>query len=163
MALFDLGAATSPQTVWASNGSTIMKEGSATVVGFLAASLVPPTVLSAIAPLSDELTIVSFAGSFLVSYPFSLAFVMVLGIPTFLLLRRFGTGWWWLILPIGFFLGSLVLMAFQSPIYLTFREVALYGSLGAASALVFWLIWRRSKNADLSVASETAKATAHEP
>ena len=94
---------------WAA-GKSSMRESVATVVGFLAASMFPAAMLSVLTPLGGELSLGSAAGSFAVAYPFSAAFTFLFGIPTFLLLRRFSPGRWWVVLVVGFALG----MSFQS-------------------------------------------------
>ena len=120
-----------------------MREGVAAAVGFFAASIFPAVVLSVAAPLDGKLSISSAAISFVVAYPFSAAFALLLGIPTFLLLRRFGPGTWWAVLAIGFVLGILVSIMVRLPSQPNPHDFLVDGPLAAGSALVFWLIWRR--------------------
>ena len=122
-----------------------MRESAAAAVGFLAASIFPAAVLSVMAPLNGELSISSAAVTFLAAYPFSAAFTFLFGIPTFLLLRRFGPGKWWSVLVVGFLLGALVSVVVRLPGRPNPHDILLDGPLAAGSALVFWLIWRRGK------------------
>src|SRR5262249_55931071 len=119
-----------------------MKQGVATALGFLAASMFPPAVLSMFTPLSGELSLGSAAGTFVVTYPFSAAFTFLFGIPTFLLLRRFRPGKWWIAVIVGFLLGIPVAAAVRSG-SLNPRDMLVFGPLAAGAALVFWLIWSR--------------------
>ncbi len=118
-----------------------MKQGVATVLGFLAASMFPAAMLSIFTPLSGELSLGSAAGSFVVAYPFSAAFTFLFGIPTFLLLRRFGPGKWWIAVIVGFFLGIPVAVVVRTG-SLNPRDMLVFGPLAAGAALVFWLIWK---------------------
>jgi hypothetical protein len=117
----------------------------AVLLGFLAASLIPPAVMSFGFPLNDDRTIGTAFVSFLIVYPFSAGFVLLLGGPAFLLLRPFRPGRWWSVLAVGFLLGILVAVALRLPGQPNPRDVLLTGPLAAASTFVFWLIWRRSQ------------------
>jgi hypothetical protein len=121
-----------------------MRESVAAVVGFVAASVFPPVVLSFGWPLSGRFDIVSAAIGVVVLYPFSAAFTFLLGVPAFLLLRRFAPGRWWAVLAVGFVLGILVSIAMRLPSRPDPRDFLVDGPLAAGSALIFWLIWRRS-------------------
>jgi hypothetical protein len=93
------------------------------------------------APLDKEEIIRSPLATFALSYPFSAFFVVALGLPTFLLLRPFRPGRWWSVLVVGLLLGGAVAIAVRGHLYLP--DLLLDGPLGSASALAFWLVWRR--------------------
>jgi hypothetical protein len=126
-----------------------MREIVATVLGFLAASIVPPAVMSIAWPLSGELSIGSVLSTFAVAYPFSAGSVVLFGLPAFLLLRPFRPGHWWSVLAAGFLLGTLVAVVLRIPGQPNPNDFLLTGPLGSLSALVFWLIWRPSNQAKL--------------
>jgi len=66
--------------------------------------------------------------------------VTVLGTPTFLLLRPFAPGKWWMALAAGLVLGiPLCLIIPGRP---TLIVISIVMSLTGLSALVFWLVWR---------------------
>lgn len=123
-----------------------MTKITATVVGFVAASIFPAAVLSVWAPLSGKLTIVTVAGSFFVFYHFSAAFTVLFGLPAFLLLRRFAPGRWWSVLGVGFLLGMPVGIVLRLPDLPNPNDMLIYGPLAAGSTLLFWLIWRWGNN-----------------
>jgi hypothetical protein len=77
---------------------------------------------------------------FLILYPFSLFFTLVLGVPTFLFVKWFPIPWW-LVLLIGALLGSLASAAATHFEFPTGSVVAFYSIAGAISALVFSGIW----------------------
>jgi hypothetical protein len=120
-----------------------MKESTSAAIGFLAASVVPPVVLSLTFPLSGQLTLESLIGSFVVSYGFSALFIVLFGVPSFFLFRRFAPGHWWSVTPVGFILGMLTSIAVQ-PNSVSLKPTVIYGLIGAATVLVFWLVWRRA-------------------
>jgi hypothetical protein len=129
-----------------------LREVKFAALGFLAASAVPPALMAVASPLSGERDIVSVAGSFAVAYPFSAFFVVVLGLPAFLILQRFRPGRWWSVLIVGFLLGGPVAIAVRGHLYLP--DLWIDGPLAAASALVFWLIWRRGLGGSTAVKPE---------
>ncbi|MEX2297152.1 MAG: hypothetical protein WD715_07060 [Dongiaceae bacterium] len=67
----------------------------------------------------------------------------MLGLPTFLVLRRYAPWRWWGVLVVGFILGLPVAVAIYLPAAPALRSCLYYGLIGAASALTFWLIWRQ--------------------
>jgi len=75
-------------------------------------------------------------------YLFSTIFVVVLGVPTFLLLRPFRPGHWWSVAAAGFLLGVLAAVIMRSPNNPNSHDFISFGPIGAATAVVFWLIWR---------------------
>jgi len=115
------------------------------VIGFLAAA--------AFAAIALPSLILIGAGSFDVAaglkasvgfFPFALVVVVILGVPTFLLLRPFRPGHWSMPLIAGTILGLLLLLVLDLALGggFTFLLVLTVVSLSALSALVFWLVWR---------------------
>ena len=92
-----------------------MRQSTATVIGFVAASIFPAAMLSLWAPLSGKLSVGSVVGSFVVAYPFSAVFTVLFGLPAFLLLRRLRPGRWWSVLAVGFLLGIPVGIVIRLP------------------------------------------------
>jgi hypothetical protein len=118
-----------------------MTEGRAAVVGFLVASVIPPAVMSLLWPLSGELTLSDFAASFVLAYPFSALFIAVLGLPAFLVLRRFGPGRWWSVAIAGCLLGAGVAVMLKGQ--LVPYDLLMACPLATVSVMVFWLIWKQ--------------------
>jgi hypothetical protein len=126
-----------------------MKERYAALLGFVVAPLIPASILSVAYPLSGHREPSDIAASLMVALPFSSIFCMGLGLPAFLILRRFGPGHWWSVAAIGFLLGTVAAF-FVSPV-LQPMITLIYGSIGAATALVFWIIWRRGRQVSSEV------------
>jgi len=122
-----------------------LNETAATFLGFLAASVLPSFYLSLVSPLGDERSLQAFLGTFVVTYPFSVAAVAVLGGPSFVLLRRFKPGHWWSVAAAGFLLGAAVGVIMRLPNKPNPHDIFDLGPLGAASALSFWWIWLLSQ------------------
>ncbi|MEX2200555.1 MAG: hypothetical protein WD711_04100 [Dongiaceae bacterium] len=120
---------------------------SACAFGFLGASLVPPAVIALTAPVSGEVSVGLAVMTFLFILPQSIAAVIVLGLPTFLVLRRYAPWRWWWVLIVGFLLGLPVAIAIYLPAAPALRSCLYYGLIGAASAVTFWLIWWRLRTA----------------
>jgi len=115
-----------------------------TVTGFLAASVVPSLFFALFTPLSDSLDFVSFAGTFLVTYQFSVLALAVLGIPTYLLFRRFNLTSLWLAIAAGVVGGVLVAILIRLPDWPDSRGLLTFGVLGAATTFTFWMVWKLS-------------------
>ena len=116
----------------------------AAAIGFMVASLIPAVIIAVISPLDGVRDIRSILSSALIFYPFAVAFVVLLGLPTFLLLRPFRPGHWWSATIVGFLLGAIVAAVVRLPSFPALRELLQFGSMAALSAVAFWLIWRRS-------------------
>lgn len=73
-------------------------------------------------------------------FPFALVAVVVLGIPTFLLMRPLAPGTWWMAVFAGLVLGivlrGILLLILQASLDVPIEL------LTALSTLVFWLVWR---------------------
>src|SRR4051812_8497106 len=115
-----------------------------TVMAFLAASVVPSLYFALFTPLSGSLDFVSFAGTFLVTYQFSVLALAVFGIPTYLLFRRFNLSSWWLAISAGAIDGILVAILSRLPGPPDSTDFLMFGTVGAATTFTFWMVWRLS-------------------
>lgn len=73
-------------------------------------------------------------------FPYYLCAVVVevvLGLPAFLLLRRFGAFRWWSATLAGVVAGILVFVV------MSFGDPVLFGGIGGLSAFVFWGVWHQ--------------------
>ncbi|MCB0188460.1 MAG: hypothetical protein KDE31_29520 [Caldilineaceae bacterium] len=113
-----------------------------TIVGFVVASIIPAAVLSIRWPIDGMYKVESIVVSFAIAYPFSAAATVLLGLPAFFVLKPFRPGRWWAALAVGFVIGVVVAITVQLPSISDLKVLPIYGSLGAVSALVFWLIWK---------------------
>ena len=111
------------------------------LVSFLAASVVPPLLFALFTPLSDELNLASAAGTFLVTYQFSLVAMLFLGIPTFFLFRRFNFTSWGLVVAAGVVDGALVAILLRLPNQPDLRDVVQLAVIGAAATITFRTVW----------------------
>lgn len=118
-----------------------MRESAVAILGLIVASAVPPAILALTAPLGGELSVGSAVATFEVTYPFSAAAVIVLGLPAFFLLRPFAPGQWWSVFTVGFLLGIVVAIILRLPNLPDPHDFIELGPIGAASALSFWRIW----------------------
>ena len=116
----------------------------AALAGFFVASILPALVLGIGWPLSGDLNLKSSAVTTLVTLPFTSLFVLLLGVPAFLILRQFRPGAWWSVALVGLILGVVTAYLLRLPGVPSFETVMLDGLLGVLSALSFWLIWKSS-------------------
>jgi hypothetical protein len=130
-----------------------MRKGVATIVGFVVASIIPAAAVSIITPLGEVRSLGSIAATFAVTYHFSALFTVGLGLPVFLCLRRFGPGNWRIVLAVGALLGALVAVALRLPNHPDPYDLIFTMPLAAASALAFWLIWRRGRDTSKNTTS----------
>lgn len=141
MRLLDAGAPTRAED---------MKERTAVVIGLLLVPAIPAVtlvVVSILRPIGTEPSSSTIASALLVSYLYSLNAAVVVGLPAFLVLRYLRLIHWWSALVVGCGIG--VLMAVVLPLRGrgSASSLLLDCAMGAASALVFWVIWERSYRA----------------
>jgi hypothetical protein len=116
------------------------------VIALLASALVPALLLGALTPLTGDLrnkNPVTMLAMAVVFYPFAAALAVLLGLPTFFLLRWLGILRWWSTLLAGCVIGTVAVSIATHQILLG-RGLLLHAGIGGASALVFWAIWTRA-------------------
>jgi hypothetical protein len=130
-----------------------MKEAISVAAGILVTPLASAVVLVALGILTEEHSTQDLIGLVALAYVYSLATVLLSGLPAFLMLRRLALVRLLLAALVGFLMGALVGVSLVWPLrsYLPLQSwiggaisnlVAL-GVTGAASAFVFWLIWKK--------------------
>jgi hypothetical protein len=125
-----------------------MKSDLRTVLGFLAASVVPAAYLAIAFPLSGSRDPASVFGSFVVAYYFSALATGFLGLPSFLLLSKFDLVTWWSSVACGAAAGVVALAVVAGGLE---NAVALmYAAIGAGAGLVFWIVWRQGRTQPVS-------------
>ena len=144
-----------------------MREGLYVIVGCFLASVIAGALFSAFTWVTDKSGIRSleYAQSLLlVGLLFSSLVTVVIGVPAFLILRRFKLVYWWSAVIGGFLLGSVVGFKTESPegrfadllesknwsLYLASKILTL-GAIGAVSAFSFWLIWKKAPSSSRKV------------
>lgn len=122
-----------------------MRKITATATGFLIAPLVPATVIALGMPITgDSLDIVNRVVMIPFFYGYSVAAAMLLGLPIFLLLLRFGLLRWWSTIAAGIMIGAVVAFILFS--HLTVSSLLIMVLHGGVSAFIFWLIWQRGRD-----------------
>jgi len=123
----------------------MMKGLCSATAGFLAAAAIAALGLSAMMisgggrfDLEDALMAALMVP--VVFFPYALVAVVVLGVPTFLLMRPLAPGKWWMAVVAGLILGVLLR-------YILFMMLGMSLDLAivpltALSTLVFWRVWR---------------------
>ena len=128
-----------------------MTKRGATILGFTAATAVPPLLMSILAlPKEPQIhgvwdALVFVAAAFMVFLPYSALFALIIGVPTFLLLRRFVPITLRLATLFGGLVGMLAAVPLQAGQSLPelLLKFALFGSIAGA---VFWLIAMRGSD-----------------
>jgi hypothetical protein len=123
-----------------------MREPFAVAAGFLLAAAAPAILLSVATPLGEERSLYGVSLSFLFFYLIFLPVVVAFGLPAFLLLRPFRPGQWWSVAITGFLLGVLLAAGLRLPHRPDLKDILYFGALATVSAVVFWLVWKRSVN-----------------
>jgi uncharacterized membrane protein YagU involved in acid resistance len=115
------------------------------MIGFLVAPLIPAVIFALSSPgLGGGIdgNVATILGLVVVGYFFSAAATALLGVPLFLLLRRFSLVRWWSTLLVGFLIGVVVFfVVLPAHATIPIPGVLLFGFMGALSAFVFWFIW----------------------
>src|SRR5271165_2376219 len=114
-------------------------QNTATTSAFLIAPAIAGAAISLLPP-GFEMTW-WFLGWILACYLLSVAFVLLLGLPIFLLLSRFGLVNWWAAF-LGGFVGGMGIPLILGFAHGNARAVFIYGVIGAATGFAFWLVWR---------------------
>jgi hypothetical protein len=123
----------------------------ASLFGFAVATTIPPIVLAIFAVVSaPEIRnngllegILLFSISFIVFLPYSVLFVLFLGVPSFILCRRLGLVRWWAALIVGMLIGVLVSIAVRAGSQAYWEVFFKFVPTAAAAALAFWVVWNR--------------------
>lgn len=120
----------------------------ATVAGFLAAAAVPAVVATMMAHLENQADVVSLWKLTLFFFYYSALATTVLGVPTFLVLRRFRLVNFWSTIFAGFVIGAIVGVLVRIPSPPQLHATLVMGLTGCGAALVFSLITRLGRNPD---------------
>lgn len=115
----------------------------ATILGFVAASLLPSAYLAVMAPLSGDRNFQSVLGSFVVFYYFASAATVLLGVPAYLILKKFNLVAWWSALGGGTLVGALVSFAVAPTSDPAGHQI--FAVLGGVAGLLFWIIRRAGR------------------
>jgi hypothetical protein len=107
----------------------------ATIFGFLMAPLFAAIALSVIEVAKGHLDLRDTFRWTFIFYCFTLGATLIIGLPAYLLLRRFDKVTWWSAISTGIFSGAVMVLMFR-PLSLLVMVI------GGLSGLVFWAIWR---------------------
>jgi hypothetical protein len=118
------------------------REAAAATIGFFLAAAVPICVSGTFVFLEGSEKTGRILEWSLLLYPFSLGFVIILGLPAFLALRPFRPGHWWSVGAAGMLLGLGVGAILRLPNPPLLQELMTTAPLGGLAAIVFWLVWR---------------------
>jgi hypothetical protein len=124
--------------------AVVARESGYTAVAFLVAPLVAAFSLALSGFAQDDGVAENAAlvlGWTFVLYFYALVATLVIGLPSFIALRKFGLVRWWSSTACGFFVGALVLIVID-PSATSSRpnDFAVWGGIGGLSGLVFWLV-----------------------
>jgi hypothetical protein len=122
-----------------------MQRLTAGIIGFAAAPLAPAVLFAMENSLMSPKDILGRLGWIPLIYVPALVITVVLGLPLFLLLRRFELVKWWSALGLGAVVGALVGLLLQSPQF-DIVQLLYSTSSGCLGALGFWLIWRQGRD-----------------
>lgn len=116
------------------------REARAIMLGLLWSSSAPAAMLGIASPMGRGIE--GMLATFVMCWFFSTAVTFLVGLPTFLVLRRlFGRGTWWISAAVGLAVGLLAGWTVFGG-HGNWPWHAASGFSGAIAALGFWLIWR---------------------
>jgi hypothetical protein len=119
-----------------------MRKPVATLLGFLVAPLIASLLGAALTPTGRTFDFVAVLGLVPFLYIFTSLATLLVGLPMFLLLLRFGRVTPLTSATVGAFVGLVVTTVLRLPNLPSARDVLVLGTIGAVSALGFWAIWR---------------------
>lgn len=115
-----------------------MRKHVATTLGFLIAPLFATIALVAIGAAKSgyyHIDISALVGA-AIFYCYTLAVTLIIGLPIYLLLRKFNKVTWWSALLAGTFCGAVMAFILLNALNLVVIVI------GGLSGFVFWLIWK---------------------
>ena len=119
-----------------------MRKHVATIFAFLIAPLFAAIALVSIGAVKnrpDHVDMSALVGT-VIFYCYTLGATLIIGLPVYLLLRKFNKVTWWSALLTGVISGAVMAFILLNALNLMIIVV------GGLSGLVFWLIWRRGKS-----------------
>jgi hypothetical protein len=111
-----------------------MKKYTATIIGFLIAPLVAAVAWSSLGAVSQELNLKAIPAWTLIFYFYILCATFIVGLPAYLLMKRFDKVTWWSATLTGIISGAVMKLIFTMSL-----SVIVIGGL---NGFVFWVIWR---------------------
>lgn len=128
-----------------------MKQPDAAIVGFLLAPIISVTYMAVGLVTTDAASKIAPADFIWLAmvYGYSLMAVLLVGVPTFFIVRYF---WKVTVLTVfiaGFVDGILAAILFHPWSYIDARLILEYGLLGMGSAFIFWLVFRLAQDSAL--------------
>ena len=122
------------------------REAVSTVLGFMAAPIVPGALFAILTPATSNADVVSVVSLLAVGYFFSAMAVLVFGVPSFFLFRHLGLVRWWSALASGCVGGGLVGFIVKLPNGAEPHEILRMVAIGGVAGIVFFLVtWRPSR------------------
>lgn len=122
-----------------------MKKRMWTVAGFLIAPIVPAATMAIWGSLLEQRPVGLTVQMTLFLYFYTAFATIVFGIPAYFFLLRCKLVNSWSALTMGFVMGAIIGSVIKLPNLAKFHEILSIGAMGAATALTFWLIWRRGQ------------------
>lgn len=122
-----------------------MKQTTAIVLGFLAASMFPGVYLATVYPLGGNNDLLSVLGSFIVFYYFVAMATVVFGVPIFLVAYKLKLVTWWSAIACGALAGIAGLVAVFGRVGINLEVSLTYATLGGSAGFIFWMFWRTGR------------------
>ena len=109
----------------------------AAITGTALASIIPTIVFLAKSDVNNGL----FTSFLLIFYMYSFFAISIIGVPSFIVLRRLGLANLWSAIILGLLSGALISVALGGLKNITVQNLVLLGSTGSVAAVVFWFTW----------------------
>jgi hypothetical protein len=122
-----------------------MRRAIASTLAFFVASLIPAVILAVTSPWAEGRWR-SMLGLTVVFYSWSLVATLLMAVPLYFVFRRLDWIRWWSVLVSGAVIGGIwgFIVGGEPSVLLAVVSMA---GIGVASALAFWLIWKRGRPA----------------
>lgn len=114
------------------------------IFGFLLAPFVSSCLISGVIAFNSQLGLTPFFGSIPITFAFSTYATLILGLPTYFVMKKFYKITWLTTFLAGLVIGAVSGIVFSGSAK-NVEVVSTLSAIGGLSALSFWVLWKQGQ------------------